>query len=71
MTQDDGALDHVGQLPDVAGPRVGPEPLLRLGADGGERLLGLAREAAEEEARELQDVVAALAQAVPCRWLVS
>ena len=35
--EDDGPLDRVGQLPDVAGPGIALEDLQRLGSDRGRR----------------------------------
>ena len=58
---DDGTLDHIGQLSHVSRPSIGVEPLLGLRADRGDRLLRLSRKTPEEESRQLENVVPALA----------
>ena len=60
--EDDGALEDVLQLADVAGPVVVEERLHRLGGHGRDRPLVLPRRARDERVDEERDVLLALPQ---------
>jgi hypothetical protein len=59
--EDNGPLDHIGQLAYIAGPGIGQEACLHLRRDGPEGLLRLGGKALEEKVRQRRDIVPAVA----------
>ena len=60
--EDDGPLDHVFELPDVARPVIGREHLDGLRLDVRQQLAGPLGLLVEEEDGQLEDIIPALAE---------